>query len=69
VLAPAEPLFFGGGDDLAVDDDRRCRVVKDGVDAEHDGHGANLPDCVVAVDRSVLPRGDAADKQTSSESD
>ena len=42
VLAPAEPLLLGGGHDLAVDDQRRRRVVVDGVDAQ-DLHACTPP--------------------------
>jgi hypothetical protein len=37
VLASAEALFLGGGHDAAVDDERRGRVMEDGVDTE-DSH-------------------------------
>ena len=37
VLAPAEPLLLGGGDGPPVDDERRSRVVEQGVDPE-DAH-------------------------------
>jgi hypothetical protein len=38
VLAPAQPLLFGGGDDLAVEDEGCRAVVEDGVDPEDRGH-------------------------------
>ena len=39
VLAAGEALLLGGGDGLAVDDERGGRIVEDGIDSEDRGHG------------------------------
>jgi hypothetical protein len=40
VLAPGEPLFLRGGEDPSVHDQRRGRIVEDGVDTENT-HGTS----------------------------
>src|SRR6185436_16203048 len=41
VLDAREALFLGGGDDLAVDDERRRGIVEGGIDAEGDHRGSS----------------------------
>jgi hypothetical protein len=41
MLAPAEPLLLGGGDDPTVDDKGGCWIMEEGVDSRdsHEGPG------------------------------
>ena len=70
VLAAREALLLGGGDDLAVDDERGGRIVEDGIDSEDRGHGVAVTPLREALrsggrssPRSVGPRHRATRRQ------
>jgi hypothetical protein len=63
VLAPAEPLLVGGGDDLTVYDDCGCRVMDDGLDPEN-AHAETAVHTAVVSATTTTQRGAAWARQT-----